>query len=189
MDWQRVPQAWRGPAAAKHRSPKLFFERRTTHIAVSVDRSRSVLTSEVSLDVLAIAASGTLRFPNMRTTPLHHQHNWLWADSFHFHYFGPVFFLNPTDSEITCMIILRYATVLQSWNVTTIRVSMEEHVVKTLREIHTLATVQRTLPAKTVNPVCMHFISTITKLFYLQNDAVSLVSRHFISTITKLFHL
>jgi len=66
---------------------------------------------------------------------------------------------------------------------------MEEHVVKTLREIHTLATVQRTLPAKTVNPVCMHFISTITKLFYLQNDAVSLVSRHFISTMTKLFYL
>jgi len=30
----------RGPAAAKHRSPKLLFERRTTHPAVSVDRSR-----------------------------------------------------------------------------------------------------------------------------------------------------
>jgi len=38
----------RGPAAAKHRSSKLLFERRTTHIAVSVDRSRRVLTSEVS---------------------------------------------------------------------------------------------------------------------------------------------
>jgi len=36
----------RGPAAAKHRSPKLLLERRTTHIAVSVDRSRRVLTSE-----------------------------------------------------------------------------------------------------------------------------------------------
>ena len=38
----------RGPAAAKHRSPKLLFDRRTTHIAMSVDRSRRVLTSEVS---------------------------------------------------------------------------------------------------------------------------------------------
>ena len=38
----------RGPAAAKHRSPKLLLQRRTTHIAVSVDRSRRVLTSEVS---------------------------------------------------------------------------------------------------------------------------------------------
>ena len=37
-----------GPAAAKHRSPKLLFERRNTQVAVSVDRSRRVLTSEVS---------------------------------------------------------------------------------------------------------------------------------------------
>ena len=34
----------RGPAAAKYRSLKLLIERRTTHIAVSVDRSRRVLT-------------------------------------------------------------------------------------------------------------------------------------------------
>ena len=38
----------RGPAAAIHRSSKLLFDRRTTHVAVSVDRSRRVLTSEVS---------------------------------------------------------------------------------------------------------------------------------------------
>ena len=38
----------RGPAAAKHRSPKLLFDCRTTHVAMSVDRSRRVLTSEVS---------------------------------------------------------------------------------------------------------------------------------------------
>jgi len=37
----------RGAAAPKRRSPKLLFERRTTQIAVSVDRSRRVLTSEL----------------------------------------------------------------------------------------------------------------------------------------------
>jgi len=30
----------RGPADAKHRSPKVLLERQTTHIAVSVDRNR-----------------------------------------------------------------------------------------------------------------------------------------------------
>ena len=38
----------RGPAAAKHRSPKLLFDRRTTHVAVSVDRSRRVLSWQSS---------------------------------------------------------------------------------------------------------------------------------------------
>jgi len=38
----------RGSAAATHRSPKLLFDRRTTHVAVSVDQSRRVLTQEVS---------------------------------------------------------------------------------------------------------------------------------------------
>jgi len=38
----------RGPAAAKHRSPTLLFDRRTTHVAVSVDRSRRVLSWQSS---------------------------------------------------------------------------------------------------------------------------------------------
>jgi len=36
----------RGPTAAQHRSLKLLSERQTTHITVSVDGSRRVLTSE-----------------------------------------------------------------------------------------------------------------------------------------------
>jgi len=38
----------RCPAAAKHWSLKLLFERQTTQVTVSVDRSRRILTSEVS---------------------------------------------------------------------------------------------------------------------------------------------
>ena len=48
MDWQR------GPAATKYWSSKLLLERRTMHIAVSVDRSRCVLTLEVSRQSSAI---------------------------------------------------------------------------------------------------------------------------------------
>jgi len=39
---------------------------------------------------------------------------------------------------------------------------MEEHVVKTSGEIHTLATVQQTLPAETV--VCRHLWTQVDRL-------------------------
>ena len=38
----------RGPAAAKHRSPKMLDVRRVTQVAVSADQSRRALTSATS---------------------------------------------------------------------------------------------------------------------------------------------
>jgi len=37
-----------GPAVVKHRSPKVLFDRRTAHIAVSVEQSRRLLMSAMS---------------------------------------------------------------------------------------------------------------------------------------------
>jgi len=35
-----------GPAVVKHRSPKVLFDRRTAHIAVTVERSRRMMMSD-----------------------------------------------------------------------------------------------------------------------------------------------
>jgi len=44
-----VPQAWcRGQAVVEHRSSKVLCDRRTAHVAVSVERSRHMLMSAMS---------------------------------------------------------------------------------------------------------------------------------------------
>ena len=48
LDWLAASSNRRGPAAAKHRSPKMLDVRRVTQLVVSADRSRRTLTSATS---------------------------------------------------------------------------------------------------------------------------------------------
>ena len=61
----------RGPAAAKHRLPKLLYVRRTTHFAVSAERSRRALASAVSWQSSARwAGAWPVRYWNTKTAIL-----------------------------------------------------------------------------------------------------------------------
>jgi len=58
MSRQRVPQTWSSSRKTPAAETYLIVGRRTTHVAVSVDRSRRVLTSEVSWQSSASTYAG-----------------------------------------------------------------------------------------------------------------------------------